>query len=77
MPRVEDYWALKALACLRGTSIAVQAHGFILEGLKNAFDPAEIERQMEAEKQRLLRAAAELRAEEPTVEHPAEAVSVE
>ncbi|WP_328388494.1 DUF6290 family protein [Nocardia sp. NBC_00416] len=59
--RPKDYRTLMSYANLRKISIAELAREFILEGLKNALDPVEIERQMEEEKQRLLAYAKELR----------------
>lgn len=69
--RPKDYRTLMSYANLRKMSIAELAREFILEGLKNALDPAEIERQMEEEKQRLLSYAKELR--EAAEEHPDDA----
>ncbi|MFC8047197.1 hypothetical protein [Nocardia sp. NPDC057353] len=62
--RPKDYRNLHRYANLRQVSIAEIAREFILQGLRNALDPVEIERQMEAEKQRLLAYARELRDED-------------
>ncbi|MEU1984158.1 DUF6290 family protein [Nocardia sp. NPDC019395] len=59
--RPKDYRTLMSYANLRKISIAELAREFILDGLRNALDPAEIEREMEAEKQRLLAYAKEIR----------------
>ncbi|RDI56051.1 DUF6290 family protein [Nocardia mexicana] len=61
--RPQDYRTLMSYANLRKISLAELAREFILDGLRNALDPAEIERQMEEEKQRLLHAAERLRQE--------------
>ncbi|WP_253781730.1 DUF6290 family protein [Nocardia amikacinitolerans] len=58
----EDYRTLASIAKLRNKSVAELAREFLLEGIRNALDPAEIERMIEEEKQRLLRAAEEMRA---------------
>ncbi|MFI6218738.1 hypothetical protein ACIBCD_42580 [Nocardia brasiliensis] len=57
----KDYRTLASVAGLRKVSIAELAREFILDGLRRALDPDEIERLMEEEKQRLLAAAAEMR----------------
>ncbi|WP_433660891.1 hypothetical protein ACQPW1_00980 [Nocardia sp. CA-128927] len=59
--RPADYQNLMSIAGIRRMSIAELAREFILDGLRNALDPDEIERQFEEEKQRLLAAAAEMR----------------
>lgn len=61
MPRVADYRALQAVASMQGKSIAALSREFVLDGLRRDLDPAEIERRMDEEKQRLMQAAAELR----------------
>ncbi|MGW6730227.1 DUF6290 family protein [Nocardia sp. NPDC055029] len=58
----EDYRTLASIAKLRNKSVAELAREFLLEGIRNALDPVEIERMIEEEKQRLLRAAEEMRA---------------
>lgn len=58
----KDYKLLESYAHLCQTSIAAKAREFILAGLLDALsDTAEIERQMDARKARLLLAAAEMR----------------
>ncbi|MFE7744446.1 hypothetical protein [Nocardia sp. NPDC057455] len=61
--RPEDFANLTRYARLRGVSVADQARAFLLDGLKDALDPAEIERLMDEEKHRLLAYARELRGE--------------
>lgn len=61
MPKPDQYEALRSLASLHGVSIAEQARTYILDGLRRTLDDsAEIERQFETEKRRLLAVAAEL-----------------
>ncbi|MGY5210050.1 DUF6290 family protein [Nocardia gipuzkoensis] len=57
----EDYRTLTSIAKLRNKSVAELARDFLMEGIRNALDPAVIERMIEEEKQRLLRAAEEMR----------------
>ncbi|MFD0361199.1 DUF6290 family protein [Nocardia sp. GCM10030253] len=57
----EDYQTLTSLAKLRNKSVAELAREFLLDGIRNALDPVVIERMIEEEKQRLLRAAEEMR----------------
>ncbi|MDE1673828.1 hypothetical protein [Nocardia gipuzkoensis] len=61
--RTEDFAALTRYAGFRSVSVADQARTFLLDGLRDALDPAEIERQMDEEKHRLLGYARELRGE--------------
>lgn len=70
MPDVRDYQNLMSIAGIRRMSIAALAREYILDGLRNALDPVEIERQFEEEKCRLLAASAEYerRRAEPTEE---------
>ncbi|WP_280412629.1 hypothetical protein [Nocardia asiatica] len=56
-----DFDNLNRYARVQGVSVADQARAFVLDGLKNALDPAEIERLMDEEKDRLLAYARELR----------------
>ncbi|WP_326547810.1 hypothetical protein QGN32_06525 [Mycolicibacterium sp. ND9-15] len=57
----KDYEVLSSIAKLRNTSIAELARQFILDGIRASLDPLEINRMIEAEKQRLLQAAEEMR----------------
>ncbi|MGY5223752.1 hypothetical protein ACXGR9_05065 [Nocardia asiatica] len=57
----DDFANLTRYAHLCGVSVADQARAFVLDGLKDALDPAEIERLMDEEKDRLLAYARELR----------------
>lgn len=59
MLRLEDYQNLQSIAGIRRMSIASLAREYILDGLRNALDPVEIERQFEEEKRRLIAASAE------------------
>jgi hypothetical protein len=61
--RTEDFAALTRYAGFRGVSVADQARTFLLDGLREALEPAEIERLMDEEKHRLLAYARELRGE--------------
>lgn len=63
--REEDYTVLEQIAMLRGTSVAELAREFLLEGIRIALDPQEIERQMEERKRKLLLAAETRRAAIP------------
>jgi hypothetical protein len=58
----KDYEVLSSIAKLRNTSIAELARQFILDGIRASLDPTEITRMIEAEKERLLQAAHEMRA---------------
>lgn len=60
MPQLEHYEALRRLASLHRVSIAEQARSYILDGMRAALDPDDIERGLEADKQRMLAVAAEL-----------------
>lgn len=64
--RPNDYRTLTSLANLRKLSVAELAREFILDGMGRALDPIEIEQQLEAEKKRLLAAAAEMREKRET-----------
>ncbi|WP_067470369.1 DUF6290 family protein [Nocardia amamiensis] len=57
----EDYQTLTSIAKLRNKSVAELAREFLIDGIRNALDPAVIEDMIEKEKQRLLRAAEEMR----------------
>lgn len=63
--REEDYTVLEQIAMLRGTSVAELAREFLLEGIRVALDPQEIERQIEQRKRKLLHAAEARRAQTP------------
>ncbi|MGV9823362.1 hypothetical protein [Nocardia xishanensis] len=60
--RPEDYKVLTSLANLKNVSIAVLARDYILDGMARDLDPKEIQRQIDLERDRLLKAAAEMRA---------------
>lgn len=55
--RGEDHDLLDNIAKLRGVTVAELAREFILDGIRGALDPAEIERMIEEQKQHLLEAA--------------------
>ncbi|WP_043660334.1 hypothetical protein [Nocardia thailandica] len=57
-----DYNVLMSLANLKNVSLAVLARDYILEGMARDLNPEEIERQIDRERNRLLKAAAEMRA---------------
>lgn len=46
--RVPRHEALRTVAYLRGVSVAEQARAFVLDGLRKALDPVEIERLYES-----------------------------
>ena len=52
---------LSALAKHQNVSVASLARDYVLDGIRRALDPAEITRRMEEERDRLLRAAEEMR----------------
>jgi hypothetical protein len=58
--RPRDYESLRAWAFLQRTTIAGQAEGFVVEGLRKALDPVEIERMAERNKREMLAACAAL-----------------
>lgn len=58
----KEFETLSSLAKFRKVSIAELARQFIREGIREALDPAEINRMIEQEKQRLMQAAEEIRA---------------
>ncbi len=62
----EDKRLLDTVARLRETKPAVLSRQFIVEGIHRALDPAEICRQADEEKERLLAAAQTLREAFPT-----------
>jgi hypothetical protein len=56
-----DATIVETIAALRGVKPGVQMREMILAGMKKMLDPAEIEREIEAEKRFLLEAAARVR----------------
>ncbi len=56
-----EFEILNSLANLHNKSIAELAREFIRAGIRDALDPAEIDRRIEEEKQRLMAAADEMR----------------
>lgn len=59
--RPNEFEILNSLANLHNKSIAELAREFIRAGIRDALDPAEIDRRIEEEKQRLMAAADEMR----------------
>lgn len=59
--RPNEFEILNSLAKLHKKSLAELAREFIRAGIRDALDPAEIDRMIEEEKQRLMTAANEMR----------------
>ena len=59
--RPKEFEILNSLANLHNKSIAELAREFIRDGIRDALDPAEIDRRIEEEKRRLMTAADEMR----------------
>lgn len=59
--RPNEFEILNSLAKLHKKSLAELAREFIRAGIRDALDPAEIDRRIEEEKQRLMTAADEMR----------------
>lgn len=59
--RDEDHATLDSIAKLRNVTVAELAREFILDGIRRALDPDEIERMIEQQKQQLLKAAETMR----------------
>lgn len=59
--RPNEFEILNSLAKLHKKSIAELAREFIRDGIRNALDPAEIDRRLEEEKHRLMTASEEMR----------------
>lgn len=57
-----DYKALTYLANLKKLSIAELAREYILDGMRRSLDPDEIQKELDREKERLLKAAEEMQA---------------
>lgn len=62
--REKDYQLLEQIAILRGAPVAELAREFLLDGIRKALDPVEIEQLMDERKRKLLEAAEAMRAAE-------------